>query len=147
MQTLMYKIESNNIYIITFTWRFYLKRLIQAIQFYFIGMYVPWELSPQLFALLKQCSTTEPQKHTHTHIRGVNVNAKNVNTFIYFWTNELHLTPTSCHHRSAEGYLWCVMRVQRLCSEPVWSGKRHNKRAILKIQVFWATFIIVYVDK
>ncbi len=35
---------------------------IQAIHF-FISMCVPWELNPQPFALLTQCSTTEPQQH------------------------------------------------------------------------------------
>ncbi len=35
---------------------------IQAIHF-FISMCVPWELNPQPFALLTQCSTTEPQEH------------------------------------------------------------------------------------
>ncbi len=33
---------------------------IQAIHV-FISMCVPWELNPQPFALLTQCSTTEPQ--------------------------------------------------------------------------------------
>ncbi len=31
--------------------------------FFFISMCVSWELNPQPFALLMQCSTTEPQKH------------------------------------------------------------------------------------
>ncbi len=30
---------------------------------FFISMCVPWELNPQPFALLTQCSTTEPQEH------------------------------------------------------------------------------------
>ncbi len=34
----------------------------QAIHFFFISMCVPWELNPQSFALLTQCSTTEPQE-------------------------------------------------------------------------------------
>ncbi len=34
---------------------------IQVIHF-FISMCVPWELNPQPFALLTQCSTTEPQE-------------------------------------------------------------------------------------
>ncbi len=42
---------------------------ILAIRF-FISICVPWELNPQPFALLMQCSTTEPQKlwliNTHT---------------------------------------------------------------------------------
>ncbi len=35
---------------------------IQAIHV-FVSMYVPWELNPQPFTLLTQCSTTEPQEH------------------------------------------------------------------------------------
>ncbi len=50
------------IYIYEFSRRFYPKR-IQAIYIYFISMCVPWELNPQPFALLTQCSTTEPQEH------------------------------------------------------------------------------------
>ncbi len=30
---------------------------------FFISMCVLWELNPQPFALLTQCSTTEPQEH------------------------------------------------------------------------------------
>ncbi len=30
---------------------------------FFISMCVSWELNPQPFALLTQCSTTEPQEH------------------------------------------------------------------------------------
>ncbi len=37
---------------------------IQATHFFFISMCVPWELNPQPFALLTQCSTTEPQEHS-----------------------------------------------------------------------------------
>ncbi len=29
---------------------------------FFVSMCVPWELNPQPFALLTQCSTTEPQE-------------------------------------------------------------------------------------
>ncbi len=29
----------------------------------FLSVFVPWELNPQPFALLTQCSTTEPQEH------------------------------------------------------------------------------------
>ncbi len=32
--------------------------------YFFISMCVLWELNPQPFALLTQCSTTEPQKHS-----------------------------------------------------------------------------------
>ncbi len=37
---------------------------IQAIYYFFVSMCVPWELNPQPFALLTQCSTTEPQEHS-----------------------------------------------------------------------------------
>ncbi len=30
---------------------------------FFVCKCVPWELNPQPFALLTQCSTTEPQEH------------------------------------------------------------------------------------
>ncbi len=33
----------------------------------FISLCVPWELNPQPFALLMQCSTTEPQEHIVTY--------------------------------------------------------------------------------
>ncbi len=39
----------------------------QAIIF-FVSMRVPWELNPQPFALLTQCSTTETQEHITTLI-------------------------------------------------------------------------------
>ncbi len=43
---------------------------LQCIQdilfFFFISMCVPWELNPHPFALLTQCSTTEPQEHIET---------------------------------------------------------------------------------
>ncbi len=47
--------------VLSLLYRFYPKRYIQAI--YFVSMCVPWELNPQLFALLMQCSTTEPQEY------------------------------------------------------------------------------------
>ncbi len=43
---------------------------IQAIHF-FVSMCVPWELNPQPFALLTQCSTTEPQEHYTTNFHGI----------------------------------------------------------------------------
>ncbi len=37
---------------------------LQCIQdIYFVSMCPPWESNPQPFALLTQCSTTEPQEH------------------------------------------------------------------------------------
>ncbi len=44
---------------------------IQAIHC-FVSIRVPWELNPQPFALLTQCSTTEPQEQYNNY---------NVNTF------------------------------------------------------------------
>ncbi len=55
------------IYIYAFSRRFYPKRLTIAFRLYiFISMCVPWESNPQPFALLTQCSTTEPQEHHNT---------------------------------------------------------------------------------
>ncbi len=51
------------IYIYAFSRRFYPKRLTIALRLYIlISMCVPWESNPQPFALLTQCSTTEPQE-------------------------------------------------------------------------------------
>ncbi len=53
------------IYIYAFSRRFYPKRLTIAFRLYiFISMSVPCESNPQLFALLTQCSTTEPHRNT-----------------------------------------------------------------------------------
>ncbi len=49
---------------------------IQAIHF-FISMWVPWELNPQYFALLTQCSTTEPQEHICLNIKTTRTKLKN----------------------------------------------------------------------
>ncbi len=50
-------------YIYAFNRRFYPKRLTIAFRLYiFISMCVPWESNPQPFALLTQCSTTEPHR-------------------------------------------------------------------------------------
>ncbi len=49
----------------TFIRRFYTKRLTIAFRLYiFFSMCVPWESNPQPFALLTQCSTTEPHRNT-----------------------------------------------------------------------------------
>ncbi len=51
--------------VVTFSRRFYPKRLTIAFRLYiFISMCVPWESNPQPFALLTQCSTTEPHRNT-----------------------------------------------------------------------------------
>ncbi len=51
------------IYIYAFSRRFYPKRLtVHSGYTCFITMCVPWESNPQPFALLTQCSTTEPQE-------------------------------------------------------------------------------------
>ncbi len=53
-----------SIYIYAFIRRFYPKRVtVHSDYTYFVSMCVPWELNPQTFALLMQCSTTKPQEH------------------------------------------------------------------------------------
>ncbi len=50
------------IYINAFSRCFYPKRIVFRLNI-FVNMCVPWELNPQPFALLMQCSTTEPQEY------------------------------------------------------------------------------------
>ncbi len=55
------------IYIYAFSRRFYPKRLTITFRLYiFISTCVPWESNPQPFALLTQCSTTEPHRNTQS---------------------------------------------------------------------------------
>ncbi len=59
-----------SIYIYAFSRRFYPKRLtVHAGYTCFISMCVPWESNPQPFALLTQCSTTEPQEHRILYLK------------------------------------------------------------------------------
>ncbi len=54
----------NYIYIYAFSRQFYPKRLAGYTFFHqCVCVCVPRELNPQPFALLTQCSTTEPQEH------------------------------------------------------------------------------------
>ncbi len=55
----------------TFTFMHLADTFIQSDLQYIQVMRVPWELNPQPFALLTQCSTTEPQEHSQQ----VNINA------------------------------------------------------------------------
>ncbi len=60
-------LHNSYIYAFTFIRRFYPKRLTVAFRLYIlISMCVPWESNPQPFALLMQCSTTEPHRNTVT---------------------------------------------------------------------------------
>ncbi len=64
MRNLHVHIEWFIIYIYAFSRRFYPKRITIAVRLYiFISMCVPWESNPQPFALLTQCSTTEPHRN------------------------------------------------------------------------------------
>ncbi len=54
------------IYIYAFRRRFYPRRLtVHSDYTFFVSMCFPWELNPPHFALLLQCSTTEPQEHIY----------------------------------------------------------------------------------
>ncbi len=56
-------IYSAAIYIYAFS-RCFIQSDLQYIEaIHFFSMCVPWELNPQPFAQLTQCSTTEPQEH------------------------------------------------------------------------------------
>ncbi len=53
---------AHNIYI-TYLADTFIQRDLQCIQaIHFVSMCVPWELNPQPFVLLTQCSTAEPQE-------------------------------------------------------------------------------------
>ncbi len=57
-------------YIYAFSRCFYPKRLtVHSGYTFFISMCVPWELNPRPFALLTQCSTTEPHEHMMLCVR------------------------------------------------------------------------------
>ncbi len=58
----IYLMKIQYIYIYAFSRCFYPKRL--TIVFRFVSICVPWESNPQPFALLTQCSTTEPHWNT-----------------------------------------------------------------------------------
>ncbi len=65
-QSLQKPVSDIYIYIYAFSRRFYPKRLsVFRLYIFFISMRVPWELNPQPFVLLTQCSTTEPQEHKY----------------------------------------------------------------------------------
>ncbi len=59
----------NYIYIYAFSRRFYPKRLtVQYLGYNFFCQYVcSLEIEPTTFALLTQCSTTEPQEHDNNY--------------------------------------------------------------------------------
>ncbi len=53
------------LFIYAFSRRFYPKRLtVHSGHTFFVSICVPWESKPQPFALLTQCSTTEPYRNT-----------------------------------------------------------------------------------
>ncbi len=57
--------ERLDYFIYAFSRRFYPKQLTTAFRLnIFSSMCVPWESNPQPFALLMQCSTTEPHRNT-----------------------------------------------------------------------------------
>ncbi len=82
-------------YIYAFSRHFYPKRLtVHSGYTCFISMCVPWELNPQPFALLTQCSTIEPQEHVvcvmfcilMLLIFPAHVPVHEKGTCIYFWS-------------------------------------------------------------
>ncbi len=82
----------SNIY--AFSRRFYPKRLTIAFRLYiFISMCVPWESNPQPFALLTQCSTTEPHSNIPDKPYGLTdssteqISLHRLDTFIFKYIN------------------------------------------------------------
>ncbi len=114
------------IYIYAFSRRFYPKRLtVHSGYTCFISMCVPWESNPQPFALLTQCSTTEPQEHIickmkwkwhpkfsensrfHSDIQWY----KNTSTGFWFWNMQCSTkhSPPANHSNFCRRdlFLWC----------------------------------------
>ncbi len=61
------------IYIYAFSRQFYPKRLTVHSGYTFLSVCVPLELNPQPFALLTQCSPTEPQQHDYIYIKNIKI--------------------------------------------------------------------------
>ncbi len=97
--------ENIYIYIYAFSRRFYPKRLTvhSGYTFSFISMCVPWELNPRPFALLTQCSTTEPQEQHQMRTSYCYLNRSDVKLKLYKLTE-----------RSPETQIWslCLCSVQ-----------------------------------
>ncbi len=92
------------IYMYAFSRRFYPKRLTIAFRLYiFISTCVPWELNPQPFAQLTQCSTTEPHRNT-CGLSGI------IQSITSSEMCSLHLTHPSAHTFGAVGSQHCGAR-------------------------------------
>ncbi len=82
-------------YIYAFSRHFYPKQLtVHSGYTFFISMCDPWELNPQPFALLTQCSTTEPQEH-FTATTAMNISQGN-KYFYYFMLTKVNNSTTHC---------------------------------------------------
>ncbi len=131
----------------------------------FITMCVPWELNPQPFALLTQCSTTEPQEHsinilnTVSTSTKVNISNKELLKMIVHPKNEIGLylyilpyytppPPPNCLVTSHCLHLLCELKTQR--TEAASAGLRRKTEAAsagprkteagLVLQQIWTTF-------
>ncbi len=107
-----YRALSIYIYIYAFSRRFYPKRLtVHSGYTCFVTMCVPWESNPQPFALLTQCSTTEPQEHqndqtqeqfipssnpSHEHLT-LNVEHTTHNTIYIIYSSHIHIFHFNLH--------------------------------------------------
>ncbi len=93
---------------------------------FFVSMCVPWELNPQHFALLTQCSTTEPQQHVvnvvnHSmlHINGILVlcvllTIIQVNTIkicMALPPTQIHAFVTICHFPNQMLFIQCSVSI------------------------------------
>ncbi len=63
-------------------------------------MCVPWELNPQPFALLTQCSTTEPQVHNYNSNKCLCSMEWFLKDHVTLKTGVMMLKMCSCHHRN-----------------------------------------------
>ncbi len=118
--------------------------------FLFISMFVSWELNPQPFALLTQCSTNEPQEHY------INTIYKCKNNIPQIIDNEIKFTKYVCDTQM--GRLWeglhpnktydiCLFKPLLDADSDTLSNKTHMQMLSLKVKFSGTCFEnIVHVD-
>ncbi len=137
-----------DIYIYAFSRRFYPKRLtVHSGYTFFISMCVPWELNPQPFALLTQCSTTEPQEHWYANHTELNhdfrftlincaasfifINSHSVPLVIRFSsTQEACLGNTAASTQCSSYELLCLNASLSVCLQIIWFWFERIRRGL-----------------
>ncbi len=84
---------------------------------FFVSTCVPWELNPQPFTLLTQCSTTEPQEHCVMYLRFNICNHRHANqNFHLFSTLEWTIHSPELSKNKHEVRHFCWGKTQQNCA-------------------------------